>query len=389
MTDGTDVHPTTTNGAQKNGVAETGARAAHVLVVDDQPIVREFLAEVLRMQGHRVSLASDGEAALELARSDSPQVILTDLKMTGLDGHGLIRRIRESYPAVVPIVITGFGTVQHAVDLMREGAFDVLTKPCPASEIVATVSKALEHHRALQLNTDLRERLRVHEKLAMIGKLAAGVAHELNNPLDATLRCVRMAMERLSGDAEGREYLDIAYSGLLRMADIVKSLLTFSRHAAIEQKPEPLARLVEEASVGVAMALGDDAPRIVPALDAEVKATPVPRGLHQVLTNVIRNAADATGKCGRIEVHASRDADHLRIEVRDDGPGMPPAVLSRIFEPFYTTKPPGKGTGLGLPISARIVEKFGGAITVECPPSGGTIVKVTLPMSSAALAQSA
>src|SRR5262245_64644949 len=138
MSDGTHVQPPTTNGAAKRGLVgcsvEPGHRSAHVMVVDDQPIVREFLAEVIRMQGHRVSLASDGEAALELARKDPPQVLLTDLKMGGLDGHGLVRRIREAYPAVVPVVITGFGTVQHAVDLMREGAFDVLTKPCPASE---------------------------------------------------------------------------------------------------------------------------------------------------------------------------------------------------------------------------------------------------------------
>src|SRR5436305_15190849 len=119
---------------------------------------------------------------------------------------------------------------------MRRGAFDVLVKPCPAGEIVATVAKALEHNSALQGNADLRERLRVHEKLAMIGKLAAGVAHELNNPLDATLRCVRMAMERTNKDPESKEALDIAHAGLLRMADIVKSLLTFSRQGAREPK---------------------------------------------------------------------------------------------------------------------------------------------------------
>jgi len=361
-------------------------RAGHVLVVDDQAIVRDFLAEVLRLQGHRVTLASNGTEALELVRKDPPHVLLTDLKMSGLDGHTLVRRVREAHPAVVPIVITGFGTVQHAVDLMREGAFDVLTKPCPAAEIVSTVSKALEHHEALQSNADLRERLRVHEKLAMIGKLAAGVAHELNNPLDATLRCVRMAMDRLGGDAEAREVLDLAHAGLLRMADIVKSLLTFSRHAAIEQKPEALSRLVEEAATGVTLALGDDAPHIGTEIEADLQGVPVPRGLHQVLTNVIRNAADATGRTGTISVRAMRDLEMLRIEVRDDGPGMPPAVLQRIFEPFYTTKPPGKGTGLGLPISARIVEKFGGVITVECPPPGGTLVKVTLPLSAAAAA---
>ncbi|MFO0934395.1 MAG: ATP-binding protein [Planctomycetota bacterium] len=381
MTDTTHV-PTPTRSADRPTDAPAGT--AHVLVVDDQAIVREFLAEVLRMQGHRVTVATDGLAALEIARTDPPQVLLTDLKMSGMDGQGLVRRIREAFPAIVPVVITGFGTVQHAVDLMREGAFDVLTKPCPASEIVSTVGKALEHQRALQSNADLRERLRVHEKLAMIGKLAAGVAHELNNPLDATLRCVRMAMDRTQADPEAKEVLDLAHAGLLRMADIVKSLLTFSRHAAIEQKQEPLDHVTEEAAVGVTMALGDEAPRITRAIEPDVRFTPVPRGLHQVLTNVVRNAADATGRTGHVEVRAARDGDHLRLEVRDDGPGMAPAVLQRIFEPFFTTKPPGKGTGLGLPISARIVEKFGGSITVECPPAGGTVVRITLPFTAGA-----
>jgi signal transduction histidine kinase len=382
MLDGTH-----TQNAPPNGKAGASPeRVGHVLVVDDQAIVRDFLAEVLKAQGHRVSLADDGAKALEMIRKDAPHVLLTDLNMSGLDGHTLVRRVREGHPAVVPVVITGYGTVQHAVDLMREGAFDVLTKPCPAAEIVSTVAKAMEHHEALQSNADLRERLRVNEKLAMIGKLAAGVAHELNNPLDAALRCVRMARDRTAGDPEAREVLDLAYAGLLRMADIVKSLLTFSRHAAIEQKPEPIERLVEEAATGVTMALGDDAPRMVTEVEDGLKGTPVPRGLHQVLTNLIRNGADATGRTGHVEVRAARDAESLRIEVEDDGPGMAPAVLQRIFEPFYTTKPPGKGTGLGLPISARIVEKFGGAITVDCPPTGGTVVKVTLPLSAVATA---
>jgi len=277
--------------AESNGAGSPAPRPAHVLVVDDQPIVREFLSEVLKIQGHRVSVAETGPEALEIAKKDPPQVLLTDLKMDGMAGEELIRRIRETHPAVVPVVITGFGTVERTVDLMRRGAFDVLTKPCPAGEIAATVSKALEHHAALQGNADLRERLRVQEKLAMIGKLAAGVAHELNNPLDATLRCVRMAKDRAGSDAEAAEYLDLAQAGLLRMADIVKSLLTFSRHAAVEQAPQALSRLVDEASAGVSLALGDQAPAIGSELAPETADLPVPRGLHQVLTNRPRNAA--------------------------------------------------------------------------------------------------
>ena len=159
------------------------------------------------------------------------------------------------------------------------------------------------------------------------------------------MRCVRMAMERTAKDPEAREYLDLAHAGMLRMADIVKSLLTFSRHAAIEQKPEPLGRLAEEAVTGVQLALGDDAPRIASEIEASIRELPVPRGLHQVLTNLVRNAADATGRTGRIRVVGARDGETLRVRVEDDGPGMPPAILQRIFEPFFTTKPPGKGTG--------------------------------------------
>ncbi len=365
------------------GDAPPRTAAAHIMVVDDQPIVREFLAGILGQQGYRVSLCASGPQALEQALDDAPNVLVTDLRMGEMDGQELMRRMREGHPSVVPIVVTGYGTVQHAVDLMREGAFDVLTKPCPAQEILATVARALEHHQALQANADLRERLRTHEKLAMIGKLAAGVAHELNNPLDASLRCVRMAMDRVGGDAEAKEVLDLAHSGLLRMADIVKSLLTFSRNAALEQRREGLLRLVEEAATGVALAMGADAPTFEPALDADLREAQVPRGLHQVLTNVLRNAGDATGPTGHVRVTAARDADRLRIRVADDGPGIPPTVLQRVFEPFFTTKPPGKGTGLGLSISARIVEKLGGTISIECPPQGGTVVTIALPAPAA------
>lgn len=362
----------------------TAARAPHVLVVDDQQVVREFLADVLRLQGYRVSLAASGEEALEVARADAPHVCLTDLAMRGMDGTELVLKLKEQHPTVVPVVITGFGTVQRTVELMRRGAFDVLTKPCPAAEIAATIAKAMEHHDVLKANADLRERLKVQEKLAMIGKLAAGVAHELNNPLDAALRCVRLARARVEKDEEAREVLDLAQAGLVRMADIVKSLLTFSRHAAVEQAPLPLGRLCDEAVTGVALALGDAAPRMVIDLEADAADLSIPRGVQQVLTNLLRNAADATGAKGHVRITAEKDAEHVRLRVTDDGPGMPPAVLQRVFEPFFTTKPPGKGTGLGLPISARIVEKFGGAITVECPAAGGTTVTVTLPLPAAA-----
>jgi signal transduction histidine kinase len=358
-----------------------------VLVVDDQSSVREFLHDVLARAGYRATLVGDGEEALTLAQQDPPQVVLTDLSMRPLGGLELIAALRRAAPSAVCVVLTGYGTVEKAVELMRAGAFNVLTKPCSVGEITVTVAKALEHHAALYANQDLRERLRVQDKLAMIGKLAAGVAHELNNPLDATLRCVRMLRERIEGqggsDAETREIADLAHAGLLRMADIVQSLLTFSRNAAVEQTPQPLVTLVEEAITAVSLALGDRTPALERELAADAERVPLPRGMYQVLVNLLRNAADATGSRGRVVVRGTRQDDRLVVTVADDGPGIPPEALPRVFEPFFTTKEPGKGTGLGLPISARLVEKFGGSIRLECPPSGGTLATVSLPVAAA------
>ena len=214
----------------------------------------------------------------------------------------------------------------------------------------------------------------------MIGKLAAGVAHELNNPLDAVLRCVRMSKDRVRDDLETTEYLDLAHAGLLRMADIVRSLQTFSREAAVEQAPQRLDELVGEAITGVALALGAAAPRLLQDLQPNVAGTPVPRGLHQVITNLLRNAADACEGHGAVIVRGNIEEAGLLLQVTDQGTGIPEDVLPRVFEPFFTTKDPGKGTGLGLPISARMVEKFGGSMSIECPPEGGTTVSVTLPL---------
>ncbi|MFM8979632.1 MAG: ATP-binding protein [Planctomycetia bacterium] len=352
---------------------------ARVLVLEDEPAVLDMLLALLADHGCHVTgcatLAEAGARAAELA----PHVVLTDLGVDGASPLELVARLQRAAPATVVVALTGQGTVETTVDLMRAGAFGVLTKPCSSATLAATVEKAFEHQQALAANLDLRERLRVQDKLAMIGKLAAGVAHEINNPLDATLRCVRMLRDRTQDDAEAREIVELAHAGLLRMADIVKSLLTFSRNAAVEQAPRPLATLVEEAITSVRLALDAQAPRFERHVAPACERMPLPRGLYQVLANLLRNAADATGPRGTVRVGAERRDDRLLVTVADDGPGIPAHVLPRVFEPFFTTKEPGKGTGLGLPISARMVEKFGGAIRLECPPGGGTVATINLP----------
>ncbi|MHC4578327.1 MAG: sensor histidine kinase, partial [Planctomycetota bacterium] len=255
----------------------------------------------------------------------------------------------------------------------------------PAAHLAVVTQKALEHLRLRRGNRHLRSQLDISEKLAMIGRLASGVAHELNNPLDGVRRYVRLTQEGLEAEkTDLNQYLDRAMSGLGRMASIVRQLLTFSRNVVIENELENLRAMLKEVVRTLAPS-GSAGPTV--ELENPYVDIPVQRALFQVFVNLIKNALDAVeslGPRGRVRVKVTRESDVVEILVEDNGVGVKPDDLRRVFEPFFSTKEVGRGTGLGLPISARIVERCGGTIRIESVEGEGTTVYVTLPVSTGA-----
>jgi two-component system NtrC family sensor kinase len=266
---------------------------------------------------------------------------------------------------------------------MRRGAFSVVPAPIDSMQLILQIEQAMRHRDLSSHNAALRRSLDVHERLAMIGKLAAGVAHELNNPLDGVQRYVRMTQEGLGEESETlHEFLDRAMSGLSRMTSIVRQLLSFSRNVAIENERENLRTMLEEV-VRTLSPTGSHAPIVDlnnPYLDFQV-----PRALFQVFVNLIKNALDAVesrGARGEVKVRVEHDDDRIEIRVSDNGTGIAPENLRRVFEPFFTTKDVGRGTGLGLPITARIIERFGGTIRIESELGKGATFVVALPATA-------
>lgn len=228
----------------------------------------------------------------------------------------------------------------------------------------------------------MERRLAVSERLAAVGKLAARVAHELNNPLDGVLRFINMAM-RLARDGQQpriEQYLQQSRDGLMRMVQIVSELLEFSRstHAVFEDAT--INKVVEDALAVMA----DKATRAGVTVVCDFhQPMPVLRGssLFQVFCNLIKNAIDAMPDGGTLTV-ATRIVDRqARVAMQDTGVGLPEDV-DRVFEPFYTTKGPGKGTGLGLAICRDIVEKYNGQITAENAARGGAVFTIAIPLES-------
>jgi two-component system CheB/CheR fusion protein len=221
------------------------------------------------------------------------------------------------------------------------------------------------------------DKLREQAALARLGEMAAVVAHEVKNPLAAIKGALQIIGGRMTEGSRDRAIIGEVVTRVDSLDDIVQDLLVFARPREPQLAPVALAELLANtsellrrdpvyASLSIELTGGN------PVVQADVEQ------LRTVFLNLLLNAAQATEARGRIRVSTSADDLAARVAVADDGPGIPDEVRARIFEPFFTTKH--RGTGLGLPTARRVVERHRGTVEVECPPSGGTVVTVTLPV---------
>jgi two-component system, NtrC family, sensor kinase len=214
-----------------------------------------------------------------------------------------------------------------------------------------------------------------------VGKLAAGVAHEVGNPLSGILGYLSLAQARAKGDPQLADFLQRIDAEVQRIDQIVRGLLDLGRSGKGATASIDAASVVENAVR--LLGKGPDFQKVAVALelprDAVVRAES--GALAQVVINLLLNAAQAMGGDGRIVVRGERADGKLRLHVEDTGPGIPADALPHLFEPFFTTKEAGQGSGLGLAISRHLVESMGGALEAGNRPEGGARFTVTLPMA--------
>lgn len=254
-----------------------------------------------------------------------------------------------------------------------------------AEELQATVIRKERYESALEKLQQTQDQLLHSAKLAALGELAAGVAHELNQPL----QIIGLASEEIrdaieEGDLDtAREFLDAVEGQVTRGAGVVGRLLAFSRRSE-GARPQvfEIDAVVREVAEMLAGQLANDGVDLELRLDAAARAmVGQPDELHQVFTNLVINARDAVRDRPerRIVIQTAEDDGSVCVEVSDTGTGIPADVLPRVFDPFFTTKPTGRGTGLGLSVSHGIVQRHGGTIEAHSEPGHGTRMRVTLP----------
>lgn len=225
----------------------------------------------------------------------------------------------------------------------------------------------------------LKRQMALQERLASIGKLTGGIAHELNNPLDGILRYINLSLTHLKDGDIVRGYLLEAKHGLHRMANIVRSMLACSRNSSPTMKKINVTMAVKDVIAGVKreivhknIAIEEECTNDLPEI--------LDLGVERIVSNLLRNAVDAVEENGRIKVRTALEGDFLAFMISDSGCGIPKDAFDRIFEPFYTTKDIEKGCGLGLTIVSEIVKSYKGTIEIDSALNKGTTFTIKLPL---------
>src|SRR5437868_796215 len=236
---------------------------------------------------------------------------------------------------------------------------------------------------------EVQEQLARSRRLATIGQLAAGVAHEINNPLAAITTCAEATLRdlldtpqtaALAAERQWDYYLEEIVRQALRCKQITRGLLDLSRQKRARREPVELNRLVGQAAQVFEQRARERGVGVESRLDPSVGEVATDEAMvRQILDNLLSNALDAIGEGGRVLVATALDGERVRVEVEDDGPGIPPETLARVFDPFFTTKDPGRGAGLGLAISLTFAEAMGGTLTAESKPDAGSRFRLWLP----------
>ncbi len=363
---------------------EEDLRAHVALVVDDTPDVLRLVHMALRTH-FKVLSCVDATKGFDLATREQPSIIITDLMMPDMDGLELTRRLRaDDRTRHIPILmLTARGDVDDKVAGLDTGVNAYLAKPFSPRELLSTARSLV------QTQTKTAEIL-LTQRMDSLEIIAGGLAHEINNPLNYLKNALarirldsQMIIENTAGDELPKitkrmtELFDICESGIKRITATVELMSSYSRAGYSRQlRGHDVFGAVRDIISLVLPATGRGV-RVETELEGDGMIECVPEELNQVLTNLTQNAIEACPEeGGLVRIRGSGDAAQLVISVKDNGPGVRPEDASRIFTPFFTTKGPGRGMGLGLTICWRVVQSLGGSLEVKPGPGAEFILRV-------------
>ncbi len=414
------------NSKMKENTPRKPADNRGVLIIDDTLFNRGLLSEILTDGGHEVRTAANGASGLQSVKESPPELVLLDIRMPGMDGYEVCGRLKEN-PATrdIPVIfISSLGEPDDKVKAFDAGGIDYVTMPFEKKEVLARVGSHIDLHRmrrrleelvdqrtlelaakaeTLQKEIENRKKAEAQllqsRKMEAIGALAGGIAHDFNNILHA-VRGMAELIEAFDPPEkeETRGYLKQVIDGAYRASDLVDQILTYSRQTEKEKLPISLESIVSAALKLIRATLPSTIDIRINNLKIDGSVVADPTQMHQIIMNLCTNAGHAMRENGGaltvdltpVDLDAETaerlpglsPGRYARLAVGDTGDGIPKEIMDRIFDPYFTTKKSGEGTGMGLSVVHGIVQDHNGAITAKSVEGVGSEFIVYLPVLS-------
>jgi signal transduction histidine kinase len=362
--------------------AEVPASTWRLLVIDDDVDFAESLAKLLELEGHEVRHVHSAAAACDLIADWTPDVSLVDIRLGRDDGVALVGDIQRIRPETVIVMMTAYASLETAVGALKAGAYDFLIKPFFNYDLDQTLGRCFERLRLMAERDAAEDRLRRAQRLDALGQLGGGVAHEFNNTLAVILGNLQLLDERLHDQPMLRDLVEDALGAVRGGMELTSRLLSQARGAPLHAEPTDLVEILPVTCRLLERTLGSEI-AVVLNLPPDLPPVLVDRSqLEASLINLSINARDAMADGGTLTMAAQSGDGFVDLAMSDTGPGIPPELLARVTEPFFTTKPAGRGLGLGLAMVAAFAERSGGALGLESPPGHSLTATLRLPIAA-------
>lgn len=394
----------------ENKDSQNSAQQRTVLFIDDEFNILRSLQRALQLESFQVRTTSSPSKALKIIEEEPIHVIVADLKMPKMHGLELLERARKIRPDAIRLVLSAVDDSKTILSAINKGeVYRYIVKPWDTVELVFTIQQALDLYDLREEKNDLLRRLEEHnqcleervrerteqllavERKAEIGKYASQIVHNLGNPLQVVLGGIDLLELRLQGDGplyqDLANYIDMIKNSAINIGTIIGGILNYARESApFQAEPIELNRVIHDQinffmmnplfkhKINRQVYLSEEIPRIR-AVVIQVK---------QIMDNLIKNAIDAMERSEEkvLTLRTYMEEGDVCFEVTDTGEGIPEAHIEQLYSPDFTTKPVGKGTGLGLASVKTMVDAYQWDITIESKPNEGTTFVIRIPKES-------
>jgi len=386
-------------------------KPARILIVDDDQKILESMRTLLQYKGYEIETTSSPIEARTYLNQNIFDLALLDVMMPEMTGFELLDSLDRTNLGTMFMIMTGEASMEYAIEAVRKMANDYIRKPIEPDELLMRVELVLKQKRIKdekklveEEKKSLEKLLQHSQKMDTIGTLAGGIAHDFNNMLCIIIGSAELALASVADDGSAEEFLNKILTASTRAEEMVRRLLSFSRLAVSEKEPVDLNTILDESLK-----------LLNPSVQTNIEirrhfcesALPIMGNstqMNQVIINLCNNAAHAMeasggilevtldqvtlnekqGRCAELE-----PGQYARLSVSDTGHGIDPGIMQRIFDPYFTTKEPGKGTGMGLAMVHGIVKNHGGGIQVKSEVESGAQFDIFLPIIAADVSEAA